>query len=645
MAKYKCNNCGNLTNTPRTRGSGWIEIILYLFVFIIGGVIYSIWRRSGAGLCPTCKKDTLIPASAAPVTNASAPNATSPSNESSTVQCKWCAETIQAKARVCRFCQKPVTPMFVEDSKANKQIAAIDTLHSKGHSSEKIAAFLKSKNQVYLADNSDWTAEKVDKVIAQFIENSQPNQNQNTSQGQKTPRTLKQHALRGLSWGFGGLLFAMGLIVLIPMGAKSSSNSLPWAGFILIAISSLLLPPIREYVHSKTKFEIPIKARTIVIATLCVVFGAMSGYQSYENSKARELAAQQAQEEAKRIAQIKQDKIDYFRENRETILAKAKSDFNAKNFEVVIAESSKYAVVDDSELKQLHAKSSNALATIKKAEESERLRLASEEEKNNWISMLKRESKGIDNFDINSFLTSKETMVLGIAAFSVWAKIAEEGNEYSLNNSERVLLQKFKTKVSAFQSKAFPKMRDALGPIMRKSFRDYNLSSADSSVKTFGKGFRTIEFSGRAYSTKANIKQFHSDLSQFLQQLRFKQARYKATKNASRYTYYDINGFEDVSLVILEKNGQTRKVDGSPPKEIPKQAKFYGLDKKQYTQCINLGSTVMDNMNTYGLDSSQHTKAHDQWNKQCSLTALWEVVEKQDSRNFPVSPLAWANLK
>ena len=49
----------------RTRGSGWIELILWLWL-IVPGVIYSIWRRSSSaefGSCPTCGNKTIIPIS------------------------------------------------------------------------------------------------------------------------------------------------------------------------------------------------------------------------------------------------------------------------------------------------------------------------------------------------------------------------------------------------------------------------------------------------------------------------------------------------------------------------------------------------------------------------------------------------------
>lgn len=43
-------------------GSGWIELILW-FCYLIPGVIYSLWRRSGANqhVCPVCRTPNMIP--------------------------------------------------------------------------------------------------------------------------------------------------------------------------------------------------------------------------------------------------------------------------------------------------------------------------------------------------------------------------------------------------------------------------------------------------------------------------------------------------------------------------------------------------------------------------------------------------------
>lgn len=63
MAKqYVCSTCGYVGNPKRiTKGSIFIEIILWLFL-IIPGLIYSIWRLTTKyNACPKCKNATMIP--------------------------------------------------------------------------------------------------------------------------------------------------------------------------------------------------------------------------------------------------------------------------------------------------------------------------------------------------------------------------------------------------------------------------------------------------------------------------------------------------------------------------------------------------------------------------------------------------------
>jgi len=59
-----CPNCGHV-GYPKTRvkGSILIELILWI-MFIIPGVIYSIWRlTTKAKVCPMCAASCMIPAS------------------------------------------------------------------------------------------------------------------------------------------------------------------------------------------------------------------------------------------------------------------------------------------------------------------------------------------------------------------------------------------------------------------------------------------------------------------------------------------------------------------------------------------------------------------------------------------------------
>lgn len=62
MAGMICASCGSQAGTKRvTRGSFWIELVLWLF-FIIPGLIYSIWRlTTKQTVCRACGQANLIP--------------------------------------------------------------------------------------------------------------------------------------------------------------------------------------------------------------------------------------------------------------------------------------------------------------------------------------------------------------------------------------------------------------------------------------------------------------------------------------------------------------------------------------------------------------------------------------------------------
>lgn len=54
-----CNSCGSAGEAKR-RGSGGMELFLWLFLLWPLAIIYSIWR-SGGGRCSTCGSNALIP--------------------------------------------------------------------------------------------------------------------------------------------------------------------------------------------------------------------------------------------------------------------------------------------------------------------------------------------------------------------------------------------------------------------------------------------------------------------------------------------------------------------------------------------------------------------------------------------------------
>lgn len=92
IARYYCQACNAYYPNKGLKGNGWIEAILYL-LYIIPGIIYSIWRRSGAGVCPKCKSANLISADAG-----------------THVRCPECKELVLRDASRCRHCGCALVP-------------------------------------------------------------------------------------------------------------------------------------------------------------------------------------------------------------------------------------------------------------------------------------------------------------------------------------------------------------------------------------------------------------------------------------------------------------------------------------------------------------------------------------------------------
>lgn len=65
-----CTFCTHKTDQPLIKGSGWIELVLWI-CYIVPGLIYSIWRRGESNRCPNCKTDNLIPVFDKKITNKS----------------------------------------------------------------------------------------------------------------------------------------------------------------------------------------------------------------------------------------------------------------------------------------------------------------------------------------------------------------------------------------------------------------------------------------------------------------------------------------------------------------------------------------------------------------------------------------------
>jgi len=60
--RFICSSCGSLSAAKVVnKGSGAVELVLWFF-FIVPGLIYSVWRRSGRPkVCSVCRQNALVP--------------------------------------------------------------------------------------------------------------------------------------------------------------------------------------------------------------------------------------------------------------------------------------------------------------------------------------------------------------------------------------------------------------------------------------------------------------------------------------------------------------------------------------------------------------------------------------------------------
>lgn len=166
-----------------------------------------------------------------------------------------------------------------------------------------------------------------------------------------------KHVYFALNWVFGVLFLLVGLVLIIEF---------PLGGLSLVLISLLLLPPVRNFVYSKTNKELPVKVRGIAISVLFIAFSVFV-VQSYDR-KAQELVAKEAKEKAQNAAVLQQQNIDYFNQNSSQILSEIKMSFQKGNYKEVVSLSSKYLPSQNQELIELNSKAKSELATIEKAE-------------------------------------------------------------------------------------------------------------------------------------------------------------------------------------------------------------------------------------------------------------------------------------
>ena len=166
-------------------------------------------------------------------------------------------------------------------------------------------------------------------------------------------RHYMKYIYLALNWTFGILFLLLGFAVMLSV--------LP-AGIALLAVSLLLLPPVRNFAHSATRETIPFKARAVVISILLVVFGFYVAQEESRRSQKREVA-KEAQIQAQ-IAAAQQQDIDYFNQNAVLILAQVREMIADSKYKDAIVLSSEYLASNNTELVALNTEAKEAQAMI-----------------------------------------------------------------------------------------------------------------------------------------------------------------------------------------------------------------------------------------------------------------------------------------
>lgn len=172
------------------------------------------------------------------------------------------------------------------------------------------------------------------------------------------------------------------------------------------------------------------------------------------------------------------------------------------------------------------------------------------------IEQLDREIASIPTVQASKYTDDVSAINTGLLLIGAWALLYEEGGKLELNDEAQQKREKFRQLLVRKQAQMLPAMRDAYGPAMRQQ-----LWEADGSARTIGSGYRTVEFVSAAFARNANIKQIQLEIRENLMMLRFTRAQYKWIKQASEYSYYDMEVPKDSDIVKWESGGRYRVLD------------------------------------------------------------------------------------
>lgn len=172
-----------------------------------------------------------------------------------------------------------------------------------------------------------------------------------------------------------------------------------------------------------------------------------------------------------------------------------------------------------------------------------------------YVEQIDRELAALPGASAANYTASVDGINMAIILMGAWTRVYEKGADLPLDAAAEQKRQRFRELLARKQAEMFPVLRDAYGPAMRR-----HLWEADGSARTFGTGYRTVEFVNVAFARNANIRDIHNEILENLLMLRFTRAQYKWFRGASEYSYVTLEPPRDADLVIWESGGQYRLV-------------------------------------------------------------------------------------
>lgn len=162
-------------------------------------------------------------------------------------------------------------------------------------------------------------------------------------------------------------------------------------------------------------------------------------------------------------------------------------------------------------------------------------------------SILNEKLKGWHE-DVINYKREKATSLTDIniylAIFITYNNTINEGLS-STNNDNIKLAQDIKKRVEKIQIVEFPKLRKEYAEICAEIGWE-----KDMYVSVSGDKNTIINFAYAGFAANKNIKEFQENISDMVSLLRFKQTRYRWYKNASEYTYYELEVPKDIEPMV-----------------------------------------------------------------------------------------------